>query len=283
MSLEEIGHADLVQMDIKELPGSKPVSRKPYPASNAERERIKKIVNEWKQLGIVTDTDSAYASPVLIFKKNNGEDRLVVDYRKLNLQTEKMSFPLPNIEDHLNQLRSENKLFIVLDLAHGYLQVPLSKEARQKTAFVTPDDTGEFTRMSFGLSNAPFYFSKLMKKVLEPVRNNVVLHYLDDILIAASTWQILLQRLKLVLDCLRKARLTIKLQKCSFFLDKVTYLGLEISSKGVSPGKFKLAAIEKYPVPKTVHQLRRFLGLVSFFRRFVPKFVWIAQPLNNLH
>ncbi|CAB0029530.1 unnamed protein product [Trichogramma brassicae] len=141
MSIEELGHTSLIEMDIKELPGSKPVNRKPYPASNAERERIKAIVSEWKRLGICTETDSPYASPVLIFKKKN-EDRLVVDYRLLNQQTEKRSFPLPNIEDHLAQLRSENKLFIVLDLAHGYLQVPLAKEAQEKTAFVTPDETG---------------------------------------------------------------------------------------------------------------------------------------------
>ena len=175
-------------------------------------------------------------------------------------------------------LLRDSNLFIVLDLAHGYLQMPLAKEAREKTAFITLDDTGEFTRMIFGLTNAPFYFSKLMKKTLEPLRKHTVLFYLDDVLIAVKHWKDLLEHLTLVFE----ARLTVKLEKCEFLQEKVSYLGMEISAQGVEPGWRNVQVIENYPPPANVHQLRRYLGLLTFFRRFVPEFARKAQLLYDL-
>ncbi|XP_026468169.1 uncharacterized protein LOC113372011 [Ctenocephalides felis] len=154
----ELGLTSSMTIDIKEIAGSRPVRAKPYRASNTERQEISRIVEELREAGIVTDTESPYASPVLLTKKKTGESRMVVDYRALNRQTERMNFPLPNMDDHLALLANSN-MFIVLDLAHGYFQVPLTKEAMEKTAFITPDETGQFTRMVFGLMNAPFYFS----------------------------------------------------------------------------------------------------------------------------
>ena len=124
---------------------------------------------------------SPYAIPAFLIKKKSGEPRLVVDCRALNKQTERIHFPLPNIDDQLSRL-GDSTMFITLDLSMGYLQVPLTKEARAKTAFITSDNTGEFTRMVFGLMNAPFYFSKLMPKVLNPLKDENVLFYLDDLL-----------------------------------------------------------------------------------------------------
>lgn len=157
-------------MDIREKQGSVPVSVKPCETNSKERESIKKIVTEWKDAGVVRETSSPYASPVLLVTKKNGENRLVVDYKKLNSQTERIHFLLPNIDEYLEVI-SGAKIFATSDLAHGYLQLPLTKETCAKTAFITPDETGEFTRAMFGLMNAPFYFLKMMELTLGPLRN----------------------------------------------------------------------------------------------------------------
>ncbi|KAK9712127.1 hypothetical protein QE152_g25059 [Popillia japonica] len=227
----ELGKTEILEMNIQEKPGSVPINEKPYRTTIAERDEISKIITEWKKAGIVTETKSPYASPVLLVKKKNGESRLVIDYRKLNSQTERinfpLNFPLPNLDEHLETLCGTNIFITLDDLAHAYLQLPLDKESRQKTAFITPEETGEFTRamfglmnapfyfsklmqcvlgplrndivlfyLMFGLMNAPFYFSKLMQCVLGPLRNDIVLFYLDDMLIPASNWDQLMMRLK---------------------------------------------------------------------------------------
>lgn len=280
-NIHEIGCTDLVTMDIKEVPGSLPVSRRPYKTNDRERESIRTIVKEWKEAGIVTETNSPYASPILLVKKKTGEDRGVVDFRPLNLQTERIQFPLPELDEHLRQIGDAEK-FITLDLAHGYLQVPLVPEARAKTAFITPDETGEFTRMVFGLMNAPFYFSKVMQLALGDLRDKVAMFYLDDILIPGKSWQDLSERLKLVLEALRRAKLTINLKKSFFMVDEVEYLGNTISKVGIQPGRRKAEAVSHYPVPNDKHEVRRFHGLASFFRKFIPSFAQVAEPLTRL-
>lgn len=202
-------------MKIEEKPNSTPVNQKPYRTNLGDRQKIKDIVIDWKKAGIVVETNSSYASPVLLVTKKNGESRLVVDYRRLNKQTERITFPVPNFDEQLEVLQ-DSKIFASLDLAHGYLQMPLDEESRKKTAFITPDETGDFTRAMFELKNAPFYFSKLMQTVLEPLMNKTAVFYLDDMLIPAKTWDELMSRLRQVLELLRKARLTIKLSKCEF-------------------------------------------------------------------
>ncbi|XP_051173489.1 uncharacterized protein LOC127289546 [Leptopilina boulardi] len=280
-NVSEIGCTSYIEMDIQELPNSRPVVRKPYIMSEEERKMTREILKAYRELGYVTDTNSTYASPVFLIKKKNGEYRLVADYRALNLQTLRIHFPLPNIDDQLLRL-GDCCLFIVLDLAQGYMQVPLSAEARAKTAFITPDESGEFTRMIFGLMNAPFYFSKLMSRVLSPLRDEGVLFYLDDILITGKDWPTIRKRFIAVLEALKKAGLAINLKKCQFLLSKVSYLGFEISEKGIQPGKNKLEAITNFPTPKNVHDVRRFLGLIGFFRRYIHKFATIAAPLYCL-
>ncbi|GBN28772.1 Transposon Ty3-G Gag-Pol polyprotein [Araneus ventricosus] len=153
-----------------------------------ERAAIKEIVRESRENGIVSDTRSPYASPVLLVKKKTGENRLVIDYRRLNSQTIKDKFPLPKIDYLLEQLH-DCSFFRTLDLAHGYLQIPLTKNAKQKTAFITPDETGQFEWMIFGLTNAPAEFQRLMCLALGPLCNLGVLSYLDDILIPVKTWE----------------------------------------------------------------------------------------------
>ncbi|GBO44171.1 Retrovirus-related Pol polyprotein from transposon 412 [Araneus ventricosus] len=204
LNISELGSTNLTKMDIKEVEGSKPVCMKPYKTNAPERAAIKEIVREWRENGIVSDTRSPYASPVLLLKKKTGENRLVIDYRRLNSQTIKDKFPLPKIDDVLEQLH-DRIFFTTLDLAHGYLQIPLTENAKQETAFITPDETGQFERMIFGLTNAPAEFQRLMYLALGPLCNLGVLCYLDDILIPAKTWEEMIEKLIEVFERLRSA------------------------------------------------------------------------------
>ncbi|UYV81732.1 hypothetical protein LAZ67_20002148, partial [Cordylochernes scorpioides] len=281
LGMEELGCTDVTKMDIKEVDGSKPVCLRPYKTTASEREAIREIVREWKDNGIVTETRSPYASPVLLVRKKTGDHRLVVDYRRLNIQTVKDKFPLPRIDDLLEGLRNA-KFFTTLDLAHGYLQIPLTDKAKLKTAFITPDDTGQFERMIFGLANAPAEFQRLMHTVLGPLLNKKAFCYLDDVVIPAKDWREMIERLREVLERIRSAKLTLKPSKCEFGRREVEFLGYVISTGGLKPGPRKIKAIEEFPEPKNVHDIRRFLGLTNFFRRFVKDFARKAEPLSRL-
>ncbi|UYV65964.1 hypothetical protein LAZ67_3006014 [Cordylochernes scorpioides] len=281
VSFARIGCTDVTKMDIKEVDGSKPVCLRPYKTTASEREAIREIVREWKDNGIVTETRSPYASPVLLVRKKTGDHRLVVDYRRLNIQTVKDKFPLPRIDDLLEGLRNA-KFFTTLDLAHGYMQIPLTDKAKLKTAFITPDDTGQFERMIFGLANAPAEFQRLMHSVLGPLLNKKAFCYLDDVIIPAKDWREMIERLREVLERIRSAKLTLKPSKCEFGRREVEFLGYVISTGGLKPGPRKIKAIEEFPEPKNVHDIRRFLGLTNFFRRFVKDFARKAEPLSRL-
>lgn len=278
-NLSELGCTKVMEVKIKD--NNVPVRSKPYRASHRDRDIMKNILEEWKQCGIIRETSSPYASPVLLVPKASGEQRLVVDFRRLNKQTEKTNFPIPNLEDCFDTLTG-CVLFCTLDLMSGYLQVPLEEESKAKTAFITPDETAEFQRLCFGLVNAPYEFSKLMSIVLGPLRNNLIVSYLDDLLIPARDFSDMCTRLKLVFNALRKAGLTLKLNKCRFGETTVSFLGLELSERGLRPGKIKLDSIEKFVEPKDKHEVRRYLGLTGYFRKFITGYANIARPLTDL-
>ncbi|KAF2892664.1 hypothetical protein ILUMI_13507 [Ignelater luminosus] len=166
--------------------------------------------------------------------------------------------------------------------AHGYLQIPLTEGAKEKTAFITPDETGQFERMIFGLTNAPYEFCQLMNTVLGPLKNKICVCYLDDLLLGARDWTEMLSKLELVLQAFEAAKFTLKLKKCMFGLPQVEYLGYVVSGKGIAPGKAKVEAIKKFPRPKNVHEVMRFLGMTAYFRRFTPNYAVKARPLSDL-
>ncbi|KAK9674807.1 RNase H-like domain found in reverse transcriptase [Popillia japonica] len=200
-------------------------------------------------------------------------------------------------------------MFTTLDLSSGYLQIPLSADARKKTAIITEDETGEFNRLMFGLKNAPFEFIRLMNITLGPLefnrlmfglknapfefirlmnitlgplKDDIVMCYLDDLLIPAKTWSEMLKRIELVLNALRDAKLTLKLNKCKFASTEVDYLGFIVTRDGIKPSARKTVAIRDFPRPRNPHDIRRFLGLISFFRRFVPGCAEKTRPLSEL-
>jgi hypothetical protein len=273
--LVEVGKANTKPMKI-ELLSKVPVTCHPRCFAETERQEIREIVDELLRNKIIQESNSPYASPVLLVKKKNGESRLCVDYRQLNNITVKDRYPLPQIEDQLMRL-SGFKYFSSLDLFAGYHQVPMSEESVPYTAFVTQDGQYEYLRMPFGLCNAPAVFQRMMNNVLGQHRFTKVLCYLDDLLIPATTLEESLAVLRETLEMLRTAGLTLKLSKCYFLRTTIEYLGYVISEAGVQPSNLKIDAVDNFPTPQNVHQVRQFLGLTGYFRKLKLK----STPLRQ--
>ncbi|CAB3242850.1 unnamed protein product [Arctia plantaginis] len=278
--LHDLGYTSVAEMEIH-LTDSTPVVYRPYRLSHPERAYVQCLVDEMVEHGILRESSSPYASPIVLVQKKSGEKRLCVDYRALNRRTKRDHYPLPRIEDLLDQLSGQS-LFTTLDLASGYHQIAIAEGSKEKTAYVTPDGQYEYNRMPFGLANAPAVFQRVIHKILTKTKVPFVIIYMDDILIPSRTFDEGLQRLEQVLGLLLDAGLTLKMEKCNFFQEKIVFLGFEINKFGIRPGEKKTQAVSKFPVPCNQSDVRRFLGLAGFFRRFVKDFALLARPLTNL-
>ena len=297
-SSEDIGHTPLVTMDI-DTGDSPPVCQKPYSLPLKHVEWVQKELEILERAGVIQRSMSPWASPIVIVPKKTepGEPprrRMCVDYRMLNSLLPPVNkahskakgivtlVPLPKIDEIYAQLQG-SKIFSALDMRSGYFHIELSEEAKPKTAFVPGGPHGskyQFNRCPFGLSQAPAYFQRLVHEVLRGLP--FTFGYLDDILIYSSGVEAHLEHLRKVFLRLREAKLKLKASKCSFFKKHIQYLGHLVSGYGIEPLPEKLDAVENMPPPKTPKEVRQFLGLVGYYRKFVPKFADIARPLTNL-
>ncbi|KAJ8729978.1 hypothetical protein PYW07_017016 [Mythimna separata] len=230
---KELGCTDVLKMHIQTTT-EQPVYRKPYRLSFKENEIVNGKVQDLIEAGVVRESMSDYASPVVLVKKKGGDYRLCIDYRALNACTVKDRYPLPHIDDQVTRLAGKSR-FTTLDLAQGYYQVAMAEDSVHKTAFVTPSGQYEFLKMPFGLANAPAVFSRLIKVVLGSLGNDVAI-YLDDIMLPTNSVDDGLGLLGKVLQLLSEANLKLNLSKCSFLKQSVNYLGHEITAGTIQPG-----------------------------------------------
>ena len=228
---------------------------------------------------VIKKSRSPWASPLVLVQKKDGSHRFCVDFRKLNEATVKDNYPLPLINETLDQLEGA-RYFTTLDLASGYWQIALDEESKEKTAFISKKGLYQFEVMPFGLSNAGATFQRTMEYVLKGLTN--VLCYLDDILVYSKTFKDHMDKLEKTFMSLEKANLKLKPSKCIFCSERVEYLGFIVTKEGIVPNPAKTSAIKSYPVPRTAKEVKRFMGIASYYRRFIKNFSTISNCINCL-
>ncbi|GFU00650.1 retrovirus-related Pol polyprotein from transposon 297 [Trichonephila clavipes] len=272
------GLTNLVEHEIQ-LVSDQPVRTKPYRMSHRQNEILKNEINRMLKLGIIEVGESDYMSPMILVEVAGKEPRPCIDYRKLNGIIRTEYFPLPNIEERVEKV-SAAKFITVFDLSKGYWQIPLSKTAQRYAAFCTSFGTYRPLRMSFGLKNAPYFFSKLMAELLNGLEDFVV-PYLDDIAIFSDTWESHIKHMETVLQRIKRAKLTIKPSKCKFAQQNVKFLGHIVGQGFRTPSEIKVQAVLEFPTPRTKTQIRAFLGIAGYYQKYINLFSVIAAPLTD--
>lgn len=275
----QLGHTDTVRMNI-DTKDHKPIRNRPYRTPLQKRQVINNAIDEMLEAKVIERSRSPWSFGLVVVDKKDGTKRMCIDFRSLNKIVTPMSVPLPLIDDILTLL-GQSKYFTTLDLKSGYWQVELDEESKPKTAFACHRGLFQFNRMPFGLSNAPAVFQELMNIVLQECEQFATA-YLDDVLIYSKTPQEHLQHVQIVFRKLREHGLKLKLKKCSFFKKETEYLGFIITDEGVKPDNKKVEAIRTLPPPTCVREIRGFIGMCSYYRRFIPNFSKIAEPLTEL-
>lgn len=275
----DTGRTHLVEHDI--VTDGPPVHQRPYRLSFAERKALTRLIQEYIEAGYIRESDSPYACPIVLVKKKDGTMRFCCDWRKVNQITRKDAMPLPRIDDMIDRF-SKAKFFTKIDFTSGYYQVPLKESAIEKTAFVTPDGHYEWLVMGMGLTNAPATFQRLMYKVLGDMLWKNAMAYMDDLVIFSPTYEQHMKDLSDVLTKVQAAGLKIKPPKCSFAMKGIQYLGFIISEKGVECDPATTEKVKQFAVPQDIRDVRRFLGLTSYYRKFIHRYAFIAKPLYEL-
>ena len=270
-----------VEFTIDLIPGTEPISIPPYKMAPAELRELKAQLEEFFSKGFIRPSISPWGAPVLFVKKKDGSLRLCIDYRQLNRVTIPNQYPLPRIDELFDQLQG-SRVYSKIDLRSGYHQLRVQKSDAPKTAFRTRYGHYEFLVMPFGLTNALAAFMDLMNKVFSPCLDKFVIVFIDYILVYSGSPKEHAEHLRTILQILRERQLYAKFSKCQFWLDKVAFLGHVISAEGMSVDPKKIEAVVNWKPPKNVSEVRSFLGLAGYYKKFVEGFSKIAAPLTKL-
>ena len=275
---DPLGRTTLAEHPI-DTGDSRPVKQRPYRIPVHLNALVNNQVNDMLERGIIRASNSPWSSPIVLAPKKDGDYRFCVDFRRVNSVTKKDAHPMPRIDEILDQLGGA-RYFSTLDLASGYWQVPLREEDMEKTAFSVGADHYEFTVMPFGLTNAPATFQRMMGNLLKGIKGCLV--FIDDIIIFSDTWEQHQRILDEVFRRVRAAGLKIKRDKCQFAQESVKFLGHIVSARGTEPDSSKVEAVRDFATPTSLTDVRAFLGLASYYRRFIKNFADIAAPLHDL-
>ena len=278
----DLGHSDIVEHNI-DLTDQRPFRERYRPIPPSLYDEVKDHLETMKQAGVIRESFSPYSSPIVLVRKKDGSLRFCVDFRKLNSKTIRDSYALPRIDETLQALNGA-KWFSSLDLRSGYWQIGVAEKDKHKTAFVLPPPLGlwECNRLPFGLCNAPGTFQRAMERCLGDLNHKICVVYLDDIIIFSQTIDEHKERLKQVLDRLTLHGFKLKPSKCKLLQARIKYLGHVISEEGIETDPAKIETVKNWSTPKCVREVRAFLGFAGYYRKFIPGFSQIAQPLNAL-
>ena len=282
LSDDELGETSVVEHSI-DTKGAPPVSTSPRRIPYSLRTELEKELENLQRIGCIEKSNSAYASALVLVRKKGGGLRVCVDYRALNKDTEPDKYPIPRIDELIDQVgKCKAKVFSALDLMKGYHQVKVKEEDKYKTAFVCHHGLYQYRRMPFGLTNAPATFQRLIDTILSKKEWPFVFTYLDDILIASSSVEEHKEHVSKVLQKLAETGLRLTPEKCCFAKTEIEYLGYTLTPNGVKPNDTKVRAITEFPTPNDVSAVKRFLGMLNFYRKHIKDFASMAMPLTAL-
>lgn len=272
------GYTNVTKHDV-DVGGGRPIKQSPYRVSPQQAAMIRKELEYMLQHNLIEPCQSEWSSPVILVPKPGGSVRFCIDYRKVNEMTKTDAYPLPRVEDCIDQV-GRARFITKVDLAKGYWQIGLTERAKEISSFVALGQTFRCNVMPFGMKNAPATFQRLMNQLTSDIPGCIT--YIDDIVIFSNEWEDHLQRMDTLLSRLSEAGLVLNLEKCDFVKAKVQYLGYVIGQGHIAPPSAKVSVIVKMDAPKNRSELRRFLGAIGYYRRFIVNFACIASSLTNL-
>ncbi len=280
----KLGKCEIIKHEIKVDPYQQPIRQRAYRVGPKQREAMDSILDDLIDQHIIEESISPWGAPcLLVQKKNNAGFRMVVDYRKLNKCLSLDAHPLPTPAESLDSIGANSPgYFTALDLASGFNQIVIDERSRPYTAFRTHRGLFQYTRLPQGLRNSPATFQRVMEACLRGLNYKMCLIYMDDVIIFSRTFDEHLKHIQQVFDCLRRANLKLKPNKCFFARRKIHYLGHIVSQHGIEPDPDKVSAVKDYPTPRNVKDLRSFLGLSGYYRKFIKGYSGIAAPLYAL-
>ena len=278
---DSLGSTNVLKHRIILEPGTRPIYIPAYRIPAKLKEEVERTVEDWEEEGIIQKSSSPFNFPLLAVPKKDGTQRVCVDFRKLNDKTIPDRFPAACLHDLMSEIGGR-RIYSSIDLLQGFLQVPLHEDSRSYTAFSTTKGHYEFCRMPFGLKGSPLTFTRLVNTVFHGLLGKNVFVYMDDVLVATDSIEEHLEVLQEVFSRLRAAGLKLKLSKCDFLRKEIIYLGHVISQRGVRVNPKKIDAIARFPEPTSKRNVKQFLGLAGFFRKFVRNFSQIAAPLTDI-